>query len=151
VYRQFNKKILYKDRTLCANRQEPSLENSLDKSNLREWLTRYQCFIRPKVPFAPEFSFNSDHYLLADDSWFDLLIVIQFNLGPMCHLLMDITCFLLMLFFLSRPNCFQIVIQHFSEEQYIFYFAGETPEQAQVRITSTYILLLKCLGLGRLF
>ncbi|TRY66279.1 hypothetical protein DNTS_006425 [Danionella cerebrum] len=31
----------------------------------------------------------------------------------------------------GRPNCFQIVIQHFSEEQYIFYFAGETPEQAQ--------------------
>lgn len=32
-----------------------------------------------------------------------------------------------------RPNCFQIVVQHFSEEHYIFYFAGETPEQAQVR------------------
>uniref|UniRef100_A0A8C8DLL2 RAS p21 protein activator (GTPase activating protein) 1a n=1 Tax=Oryzias sinensis TaxID=183150 RepID=A0A8C8DLL2_9TELE len=32
----------------------------------------------------------------------------------------------------GRPNCFQIVVQHFSEEQYIFYFAGETPEQAQV-------------------
>uniref|UniRef100_A0A8C7IHS5 Ras GTPase-activating protein 1 n=1 Tax=Oncorhynchus kisutch TaxID=8019 RepID=A0A8C7IHS5_ONCKI len=31
----------------------------------------------------------------------------------------------------GRPNCFQVVIQHFSEEQYIFYFAGETPEQAQ--------------------
>ncbi|XP_060740210.1 ras GTPase-activating protein 1 isoform X2 [Tachysurus vachellii] len=31
----------------------------------------------------------------------------------------------------GRPNCFQIVIQHFSEEQCIFYFAGETPEQAQ--------------------
>ncbi|KAM3868242.1 ras GTPase-activating protein 1-like [Diretmus argenteus] len=30
-----------------------------------------------------------------------------------------------------RPNCFQIVVQHFSEEQYIFYFAGEVPEQAQ--------------------
>uniref|UniRef100_A0A7N8XA10 RAS p21 protein activator (GTPase activating protein) 1a n=1 Tax=Mastacembelus armatus TaxID=205130 RepID=A0A7N8XA10_9TELE len=29
------------------------------------------------------------------------------------------------------PNCFQIVVQHFSEEQYIFYFAGEAPEQAQ--------------------
>uniref|UniRef100_A0A8C1GZV5 RAS p21 protein activator 1 n=1 Tax=Cyprinus carpio carpio TaxID=630221 RepID=A0A8C1GZV5_CYPCA len=32
----------------------------------------------------------------------------------------------------GRPNCFQIVVQHFSEEQCIFYFAGETPEQAQV-------------------
>ncbi|XP_054040529.1 ras GTPase-activating protein 1 isoform X2 [Rissa tridactyla] len=32
----------------------------------------------------------------------------------------------------GRPNCFQIVVQHFSEEHYIFYFAGETPEQAQV-------------------
>uniref|UniRef100_A0A3Q2ZIR7 RAS p21 protein activator 1 n=1 Tax=Hippocampus comes TaxID=109280 RepID=A0A3Q2ZIR7_HIPCM len=32
----------------------------------------------------------------------------------------------------GRPNCFQIVVQHFSEEQYIFYFAGEAPEQAQV-------------------
>uniref|UniRef100_A0A8C2FUV7 RAS p21 protein activator (GTPase activating protein) 1a n=1 Tax=Cyprinus carpio TaxID=7962 RepID=A0A8C2FUV7_CYPCA len=32
----------------------------------------------------------------------------------------------------GRPNCFQIVVQHFSEEQIIFYFAGETPEQAQV-------------------
>lgn len=31
----------------------------------------------------------------------------------------------------GRPNCFQIVVQHFSEEQYIFYFEGETPEQAQ--------------------
>uniref|UniRef100_A0A673MS60 Ras GTPase-activating protein 1-like n=1 Tax=Sinocyclocheilus rhinocerous TaxID=307959 RepID=A0A673MS60_9TELE len=31
----------------------------------------------------------------------------------------------------GRPNCFQIVVQHFSEEQCIFYFAGETPEQAQ--------------------
>jgi len=28
------------------------------KTNLRERLTRYQCFIRPKVHFAPEFSFN---------------------------------------------------------------------------------------------
>lgn len=34
-----------------------------------------------------------------------------------------------------RPNCFQIVVQHFSEEQYIFYFAGEAPEQAQVIAT----------------
>lgn len=32
----------------------------------------------------------------------------------------------------SRPNCFQIVVQHFSEEQYIFFFNGETPELAQV-------------------
>ncbi|KAM4616910.1 ras GTPase-activating protein 1 [Polymixia lowei] len=31
----------------------------------------------------------------------------------------------------GRPNCFQIVVQHFSEEQYIFYFAGEAPEHAQ--------------------
>ncbi|EPQ10956.1 Ras GTPase-activating protein 1, partial [Myotis brandtii] len=31
----------------------------------------------------------------------------------------------------DRPNCFQIVVQHFSEEHYIFYFAGETPEQAE--------------------
>uniref|UniRef100_A0A8B9KNQ4 Ras GTPase-activating protein 1 n=1 Tax=Astyanax mexicanus TaxID=7994 RepID=A0A8B9KNQ4_ASTMX len=31
----------------------------------------------------------------------------------------------------GRPNCFQIVVQHFSEEQYIFYFAGDIPEQAQ--------------------
>uniref|UniRef100_A0A8B9BPE1 RAS p21 protein activator 1 n=1 Tax=Anser brachyrhynchus TaxID=132585 RepID=A0A8B9BPE1_9AVES len=31
----------------------------------------------------------------------------------------------------GRPNCFQIVVQHFSEEHYIFYFAGETPEQTQ--------------------
>jgi len=28
------------------------------KTNLREGLTRYRCFIRPKVHFAPEFSFN---------------------------------------------------------------------------------------------
>jgi len=27
------------------------------KANLREPLTRYQCFIRPKVNFALEFSF----------------------------------------------------------------------------------------------
>lgn len=39
-------------------------------------------------------------------------------------------CCLLLYFF--RPNCFQIVVQHFSEEQYIFYFAGEATEQAQV-------------------
>ncbi|XP_063309776.1 ras GTPase-activating protein 1 [Pelobates fuscus] len=31
----------------------------------------------------------------------------------------------------GRPNCFQIVVQHFSEEHYIFYFAGETPEQSE--------------------
>ncbi|XP_041042801.1 ras GTPase-activating protein 1-like [Carcharodon carcharias] len=31
----------------------------------------------------------------------------------------------------GRPNCFQIVVQHFSEDHYIFYFASETPEQAQ--------------------
>ncbi|KAJ8285551.1 hypothetical protein GJAV_G00028140 [Gymnothorax javanicus] len=31
----------------------------------------------------------------------------------------------------GRENCFQIVVQHFSEEQCIFYFAGEMPEQAQ--------------------
>nr|DBA23418.1 TPA: hypothetical protein GDO54_014332 [Pyxicephalus adspersus] len=31
----------------------------------------------------------------------------------------------------GRPNCFQIVVQHFSEEHYIFYFAGDTPEQAE--------------------
>jgi len=30
------------------------------KTNLREWLTRYQCFIRPKVHCSPEFSFNYD-------------------------------------------------------------------------------------------
>ena len=42
------------------------------------------------------------------------------------------TCIFLFCLFL-RPNCFQIVVQHFSEEHYIFYFAGETPEQAQVR------------------
>ncbi|XP_048475472.1 ras GTPase-activating protein 1-like [Rhincodon typus] len=31
----------------------------------------------------------------------------------------------------GRPNCFQIVVQHFSEDHYIFYFAAETPEQVQ--------------------
>ncbi|XP_028660551.1 ras GTPase-activating protein 1 [Erpetoichthys calabaricus] len=31
----------------------------------------------------------------------------------------------------GRPNCFQIVVQHFSEEHFIFYFAAETQEQAQ--------------------
>ncbi|XP_062873480.1 ras GTPase-activating protein 1 [Trichomycterus rosablanca] len=31
----------------------------------------------------------------------------------------------------GRPNCFQIVDQHFSEEQGIFYFEGETAMQAQ--------------------
>ncbi|XP_031950989.1 ras GTPase-activating protein 1-like [Corvus moneduloides] len=31
----------------------------------------------------------------------------------------------------GRSNCFQIVVQHFSEEHYIFYFAGETQEQVQ--------------------
>ncbi|TSM85929.1 Ras GTPase-activating protein 1 [Bagarius yarrelli] len=39
----------------------------------------------------------------------------------------------------GRPNCFQIVIQHFSEEQCIFYFAGETPEQAQVSSLVLYV------------
>jgi len=37
------------------------------KTNLREWLTRYRCFIRPKVHFAPKFSFNItsiSHYIL---------------------------------------------------------------------------------------
>nr|XP_023699170.1 ras GTPase-activating protein 1-like isoform X1 [Paramormyrops kingsleyae] len=31
----------------------------------------------------------------------------------------------------ERPNCFQIMVQHFSEEQYIFYFAGDSSEQTQ--------------------
>ncbi|XP_019733561.1 ras GTPase-activating protein 1 [Hippocampus comes] len=39
----------------------------------------------------------------------------------------------------GRPNCFQIVVQHFSEEQYIFYFAGEAPEQAQVSSLVLYV------------
>jgi len=30
------------------------------KTNLRERLTRYRCFIRPKVHFSPEFSFNKN-------------------------------------------------------------------------------------------
>jgi len=29
------------------------------KTKLREWLTRYRCFIRPKVHCSPEFSFNA--------------------------------------------------------------------------------------------
>jgi len=33
------------------------LEIKLFTFDLREW-SRYQCFIRPKVHFAPEFSFN---------------------------------------------------------------------------------------------
>uniref|UniRef100_A0A8C9XSJ4 RAS p21 protein activator 1 n=1 Tax=Sander lucioperca TaxID=283035 RepID=A0A8C9XSJ4_SANLU len=39
----------------------------------------------------------------------------------------------------GRPHCFQIVVQHFSEEQYIFYFAGEAPEQAQVSSLVLYV------------
>uniref|UniRef100_UPI00398ECF8E ras GTPase-activating protein 1-like isoform X3 n=1 Tax=Pristiophorus japonicus TaxID=55135 RepID=UPI00398ECF8E len=31
----------------------------------------------------------------------------------------------------GRQNCFQIVVQHFSEDHYIFYFAADIPEQAQ--------------------
>jgi len=31
------------------------------KTNLRERLTMYQCVIKPKVHFAPEFSFNYNH------------------------------------------------------------------------------------------
>ncbi|XP_041436414.1 ras GTPase-activating protein 1 isoform X1 [Xenopus laevis] len=31
----------------------------------------------------------------------------------------------------GRPNCFQIVVQHFSEDHYIFYFACENPEQSE--------------------
>uniref|UniRef100_A0A8C9XMD5 RAS p21 protein activator 1 n=1 Tax=Sander lucioperca TaxID=283035 RepID=A0A8C9XMD5_SANLU len=42
----------------------------------------------------------------------------------------------------GRPHCFQIVVQHFSEEQYIFYFAGEAPEQAQVIRGSVSSLVL---------
>jgi len=36
VYRPFNKKILYKDSSLRVYRQEPSLENSHDKSNHKQ-------------------------------------------------------------------------------------------------------------------
>jgi len=32
VYKQFNKKIFYKDSPLRVYRQEPSLENSLDQA-----------------------------------------------------------------------------------------------------------------------
>lgn len=31
------------------------------------------------------------------------------------------------------------MIQHFSEEQCIFYFAGDTPEQAQVCVNTTAV------------
>ncbi|XP_029429562.1 ras GTPase-activating protein 1 isoform X3 [Rhinatrema bivittatum] len=45
----------------------------------------------------------------------------------------------------GRPNCFQIVVQHFSEEHYIFYFEGETPEQSQdwMRSLQTFCNLRK--------
>ncbi len=43
--------------------------------------------------------------------------------------------------FFCRPNCFQIVVQHFSEEQCVFYFAGETPEQAQVLMMPSLAML----------
>jgi len=33
------------------------------KTNLRERLTRYQSFIRPKVRFVPEFSFKWFHFI----------------------------------------------------------------------------------------
>lgn len=50
-----------------------------------------------------------------------------------------------------RPNCFQIVVQHFSDdEHYIFYFAGDTPEQAQVHFITTQefdTVLNKCIEL----
>ncbi|TNN53016.1 Ras GTPase-activating protein 1 [Liparis tanakae] len=39
----------------------------------------------------------------------------------------------------GRPYCFQIVVQHFSEEQYIFYFAGESSEHAQVSSLVLYV------------
>ncbi|XP_028269325.1 ras GTPase-activating protein 1 isoform X1 [Parambassis ranga] len=49
----------------------------------------------------------------------------------------------------GRPNCFQIVVQHFSEEQYIFYFAGEAPEQAQKEVLQAHTVCvtdwMKCL------
>jgi len=32
------------------------------KTNIRERLTMYQCVIRPKVHFVPEFSFNTQYY-----------------------------------------------------------------------------------------
>lgn len=42
-----------------------------------------------------------------------------------------------------RPHCFQIVVQHFSEEQYIFYFAGEAPEHAQVIRGSIPVMIVR--------
>lgn len=50
-----------------------------------------------------------------------------------------------LLFYFFRPNCFQIVVQHFSEEQYIFYFAGEATEQAQVMREGSIALTNNCL------
>jgi len=38
------------------------------KTNLRERLTRYRCFIRPKAHLAPEFSFNDNVDLVT--MWF---------------------------------------------------------------------------------
>uniref|UniRef100_A0A8C8FBM2 Ras GTPase-activating protein 1 n=1 Tax=Oncorhynchus tshawytscha TaxID=74940 RepID=A0A8C8FBM2_ONCTS len=50
----------------------------------------------------------------------------------------------------GRPNCFQVVVQHFSEEQYIFYFAGETPEQAQVCTDPSLFVCLDVLSQSHL-
>lgn len=62
-------------------------------------------------------------------------------------LFLIVKAFCLLLYFF-RPNCFQIVVQHFSEEQYIFYFAGEATEQAQVNRVST-LLSQKMVKQGR--
>jgi len=35
------------------------------KTNLRERLTRCRCFIRPKVHFAPEFSWTKDNFSIS--------------------------------------------------------------------------------------
>jgi len=40
------------------------------KTNLRERLTGYQCFIRPNVHFAPEFSFNCNNLITLLNSMF---------------------------------------------------------------------------------
>lgn len=53
------------------------------------------------------------------------------------HLLQSKLFLIISFFYLFRPNCFQIVVQHFSEEQYIFYFAGEATEQSLVIRGST--------------
>jgi len=61
------------------------------KTNLRERVTRYRCFIRPKVHFAPEFSLSMHTVHVTNISLLSECII-QISLTINSHILFEFYC-----------------------------------------------------------